>query len=194
MKTIRLIITVVAVTISLGVNAIEEPKMTLVPLTSDRAIVSVENTYPALLELSILAENGEEIYHEKSENPMSSFKKIFDFEELNNGMYTMNLKVNNRRLSREFEVAPGSIHIGSSKMRLDPYFVFADNILKFSYLNVDGEKMRLNIYSEKGLIYTKELGNNQQVSSGYDLSNLSAGKYQVVLSSFENEFNYSLTK
>lgn len=194
MNTIRVILTVVAATIALCANSFEKPKLMLVPLTSDRAIVSIKNTYPTPLEFSIRTESGEEVYHKKSEEPVSSFKKIFDFEELANGKYTLNLKVDNKSLTREFEIEPEEIHIGTSKFRFDPYFVFVNDVLKFSYLNVDGEKLKLNIYGQGKLLFTSDLGSNVDVSSGYDLSGLEPGSYEVVLSSLENEFNYNLTK
>jgi hypothetical protein len=194
MKTIKLLSTVLAVAIVAIATAVEKPKMNVVPLTADRAIVSIQNENAALLELSIHAENGELVYYKQSTNPLSSYQKVFDFEKLENGKYTMDLKVNDTRLSKEFEIASKEISVGESKLRFDPYFNFADEVLKFSYLNFDQENFSLNIYDEQGLVYESKLGKDFNISSGYNLSSLSAGKYNVVLSSNNAEFAYSLVK
>jgi hypothetical protein len=108
----------------------------------------------------------------------------------------MNLRVNDTRLSKEFEVTPKGIKVDEkSQLRFDPYFNYADNVLKVSYLNFDGENLKLNFYDKNGdLIYQSELGKNFDVQSGYDLSALDPGEYDVVLTSNNNEFNFSLVK
>jgi len=125
---------------------------------------------------------------------LSSYQKIYDFKNLENGNYTMDLRVHDTRLIKDIEVASNGIFVGESKLRIDPYFAFADDVLKLSYLNFDEEKLSINIYDEKGLVYKSELGKNFNVASGYDLSALRDGKYEVILSSYSNEFTFSLEK
>ncbi|MCY1722441.1 hypothetical protein OU798_18980 [Prolixibacteraceae bacterium Z1-6] len=194
MKTIKLLSTVLAVAIVAIATAVEKPKMHVVPLTANRAIVSIQNDNEALFELSIHAENGDLVYYKQSTKPLNSYQKIFDFKGLKNGSYTMNLKVNDTRLSKDFQVASKGIEVGESKLRFDPYFSYSENVLKLSYLNFDKENFSLNIYDEKGLVYESKVGKDFNITSGYDLSRLSEGKYDVVLSSFNNEFTFSLEK
>ena len=59
MKTIKLLFTATVVAIAAIATAVEKPKMNVVPLTADRAIVSILNENAAFLELSIQAENGD---------------------------------------------------------------------------------------------------------------------------------------
>uniref|UniRef100_UPI0032162AE9 hypothetical protein n=1 Tax=uncultured Draconibacterium sp. TaxID=1573823 RepID=UPI0032162AE9 len=194
MKTIKLLSTVLAVAIVAVATAVEKPKMLVVPLTANRAIVSIQNDNAALFELSISAEDGELVYYKQSAKPLNNYQKIFDFEALENGNYTMDLKVNDTQLSKEFRVASKEIEVGKSKLRFDPYFNYSDNVLKFSYLNFDQENFSLNIYDKNGLVYEKNIGKDFNISTGYDLSRLSEGKYDVVLSSYNNEFRFSLEK
>ena len=97
-------------------------------------------------------------------------------------------------MSKDFQVASKGIYVGESKLRFDPYFAFQDNVLKLSYLNFDGEKFSLNIYDKDGLIYKSELGKEFNMTNGYDLSALTEGKYDVILSSLNKEFTFSLEK
>ncbi|WP_340111638.1 hypothetical protein [Maribellus mangrovi] len=194
MKTIKFLSTVVAVSIVAIATAVEKPKMNVVPLTPDRAVVSIHNNEAAVFELSIVANNGDLVYYKQSAKPLNSYQKVYDFKELENGNYTLTLKVNDTRLSKEFEVATSGIYVGESKMRFDPYFAFSDDVLKLSYLNFDGENYALNIYDENGLVYKTKLGSDFNMVNGYDLSALASGSYNVVLSSANNEFTYSLVK
>lgn len=183
-----------AVAIVAIATAVEKPKMNVVPLTADRAVVSIQNDAAALFELSILAETGELVYYKQTTKPLNTYQKVFDFKNLENGKYTMDLRVNDTRLLKDFEVASKGIFVGESKLRIDPYFAFADNVLKLSYLNFDQESLTLNIYDDYGLVYQSGLGKDFNVASGYDLSALKSGKYEVVLSSLNNDFTFSLEK
>lgn len=194
MKTIKFLSTVMAVAIVAVATAVEKPKMDVVPLTSERAVVSIVNNKEAMFELSIVAKNGDLVYYKQSAKPLNTYQKVFDFSQLASGEYTMNLKVDDTRLSKEFEVAANGIFVGESKMRFDPYFAYANDVLKLSYLNFDGEFMTLNIYDDNGLIYQSKLGKEFNMVNGYDLSALAGGNYQVVLSSLNNEYTYSLVK
>lgn len=194
MKTIKLLSTVLAVAIVAVATAVEKPKMNVVPVSADRAVVSIMNEKAELFELSIHAEDGELVYYKQTTKPLNTYQKMFDFKNLENGNYTMNLRINDTRLSKDFSVAAKGITVGESKLRIDPYFAFADGVLKLSYLNFDEEQLNLNIYDEKGLVYKTSLGKEFNIASGYDLSGLEEGKYQVVLSSLNNDFSFSLVK
>lgn len=194
MKTIKFLFTVVAVAAVAVATAVEKPKMNVVPLTSDRAVVSIHNDNAAIFELSIEAEDGEIVYYKQSAKPLNTYQKIYDFKELKDGNYTLSLKVNDTRVSKEFEIASSGIRVGESKTSFDPYFAYAEDVLKFSFLNFEGEKYTLNIYDKNGLVYKSKLGNEFNMVNGYDLSALATGSYDVVLSSMNNEFTYSLVK
>ncbi len=194
MKTIKLLSTVMAVAIVAIATAVEKPKMNVVPITADRAVISIQNESAAKFELSIHAENGDLVYYKQSAKPLSTYQKVFDFENLKNGNYTLDLKVNDTRLLKDFAVSSEGLSIGESKLRFDPYFSFKDDVLKLSYLNFDKENYKLNIYSADGLVYQGRLGKEFGLSAGYDLSRLNSGKYDVVLSSYNNEYTFSLEK
>jgi len=194
MKTIRTLFTVLAVVIVATATAVEKPKMNVVPLTANRAVISINNEKEALFELSIHADNGDLVYYKQTAKPLTNYQKVFDFANLENGDYTMELKVNDTRLTKAFQVSSNKIEVGESKLSFDPYFAYANNVLKMSYLNFDGETYSLSIYDNKGLVYESKLGKDFNLTTGYDLSRLSAGKYDVVLSSYDNEFTFSLEK
>ena len=194
MKTLKLLFTLTAVAIVAIASAVENPKMSVTPITADRAVVSVLNSKPAIFEMSVKAQNGDIVYYKQSRKALTSYKKIFDFQYLENGIYSMILKINDTELTRTLEVTPGKINIGESKLTFDPHFVFDGTVLKFSYLNYEKENFILNIYNDQDLIYKTKLGKDFAISSGFDLSKLENGKYKVILSSLNKEYEYSLVK
>lgn len=194
MKTIKLLSTVVAVAIVTVATAVEKPKMNVIPLNADRAMVSITNENAAYFEVSVVSENGEMVYYKQSNKPLTDYKKIFDFAGLEKGNYVLNLKVNDTKLSKEIEIANKEISVGESKLKFDPYFDFKNDVLKLSYLNFDSENLTLSIYGDNGLVYNSKLGNGFSITNGYDLSKLDTGNYNVVLSSATDEYAFSLAK
>jgi len=194
MKTIKFLLTVMAVAVVAIASAVEKPQMKIVPLTPDRAVVSIYNENTALFELSIVAENGDMVYYKQSAKPLNSYQKVFDFAQLENGNYTLTLKINDTSVSKDLQIASKGIYVGDSKVSFDPYFAFANDVLKLSYLNFDGENFTLNIYDKNGLVYNSKLGKEFNMVNGYDLSKLDKGNYDVVLSSLNKEYTYSLKK
>ena len=194
MKTIKLLTTMSAVAVVAIATAVEKPKMNVIPLTADRAVVSITNENPAFFEVSIETHNGDLVYYKKSSKPITDYQKTFDFTNLENGNYVLSLKVNDTELSKDFKVNNKEIMVGESILKFDPYFSFNDNVLKFSLLNVEEENFMLTIYNNGDLIYRKKLGNELSLQKGFDLSKLAKGDYKVVLSSVNDEYYYSLVK
>jgi hypothetical protein len=194
MKTIKLLVTVTAVVVAAIATAVERPKMSIVPVSAERAVVTIFNDNAAQFELSIHAENGDLVYYKQSEKPLSSYQKVFDFEQLAHGEYSMNLRINDTRLLSSFEMTSSGIKLEEQRLRFDPYFGFSQNKLVLSYLNFDKEKLNISIYNTEGLVYQSKIEEDFAVSAGYDVSKLAPGEYQVVLSSRDNEFNFSFTK
>lgn len=194
MKTIKLLLAVTAVAIVAIATAVEKPKMNVIPLSAERAVISITNENLAYFELSIETRDGELVYFKQTSKPSTDYEKVFDFTNIEKGIYVLNLKVNDTKVSRKFQIADSGIYVGSAKFRFDPFFDYKDNVLKLSYLNFDKENLKLNVYGKEGLVYQSRLGKDFAISSGYNLSKLEAGNYKVVLSSYKNEFVYNLVK
>lgn len=194
MKTIKLAFTVAALAAATIATAIEKPKMKVFPINSERAMVTATNENAAIFEVSIEAANGDMVYYKQTSEPVTDFKQIYDFKDLEDGKYTLNLNVNDTKVMNDFQVSRNGIEVGESKVRFAPYFDFNNNELKLSYLNFDQENLRLYFYNNEGLVYESKLGRDFNITTGYDLSGLKNGNYRVVLSSYNNEFTYSLVK
>jgi hypothetical protein len=194
MKTIKLALTLAAFAVVAMATAVEKPKMNVIPVNAERAVVLVTNENPAYFELSINASNGDLVYYKQTSNQVTDFKQVYDFKNLADGKYALNLKVNDTRVINEFEVSRKGIEVGEAKVRFAPYFDYKNNELKLSYLNFDQENMNLSIFNGNGLVYESRIGRDFNITKGYDLSRLETGSYRVMLSSFNNEYQFDLVK
>jgi hypothetical protein len=146
--------------------------------------------------MSIEDKTGAIVYYKQTNNSITDYRKVYDFAGLEAGEYVFNLKVNDTKVSNNFEVSDNGIVVGESKMRFAPYFNYEEKegVLQLSYLNFDKEPLKLNFYNENGLVYKTELGKDFNIVTGYDLSKLEKGNYRVVLTSYSNEYAYDLVK
>ena len=191
MKTLRFLTTMSAVAIVAIATAVEKPKMNVIPLSPDKAVVAITNEKPAYFEVSIETPKGDLVYYKKSSKPLTEYQKTFDFKNLENGDYVISLKVNDTELSKDLHVNSKQILVGESILKFDPYFVFSDNVLKFSLLNVEQENFRFALYNNGVLVYQKKLGSDYSLQKGFNLSKLEKGEYTVILSSLSKEYSYN---
>ena len=194
MKTKRILVTLFAAAIVTFASATDLSKMTVNQLNANQLIVSVLNNKVSNFEISVIAKNGDMVYFKQSDKPISSYQKIIDVQNLENGKYKMILKVNDTSMEKDFTITTNKIFLGESELSIDPYFIFDGKDLKFSYLNFKNEKFRLEIYDENELIFKTKIGHDFSIHSGYNLSKLEAGNYTAVLTSFNKEYIYQFEK
>ncbi len=185
----------VAVAIAAFASAVELPKMNVQPINSDQVVVSILNSKVSNFELSIYSDNGEIVYFKQTEKPVSSYQKLFDLTNLENGKYKLNLKVDGTIQETDFTKTSQKIYLTDPKIDFEPYFDFNGTELKFSYLNIKGENFKMKILNNDDLVvYEAKLGKSFPITSGYDLSKLEAGNYKLVLSSYGKNFEYTFQK
>jgi hypothetical protein len=194
MKTKKSLVTLLAVAIVTLASATDLSKMTVNPLNADQLIISVANDKEFSFEIGVYASNGDIVYYKQSDKPISTYQKIFDVKNLEDGKYKMILKVNDTSMEKNFIVSPSKIFMSESELSIDPYFIFDGNDLKFTYLNFKYENFKLEIYEGYDLIFKTKIGADFPINSGYNLSKLEAGNYKVVLSSYNKEFIYQFAK
>jgi YbbR domain-containing protein len=194
MKTMKTIFTLAGIALVAFATAVEKPKMNVIPLESDRAVVALSNENPAYFEINVKARNGSTVYYKQSNKKLTDYSKVFDFSDLEDGTYEISMKVNDTKIKREIEIEDNKINVGDAKISYDPYVCVSGNILKVSFLNFDKENIDLQIYNNEGLVYRSNIGNEFTVNTGYDISNLEAGNYEVVVSADSDSYSYSIKK
>lgn len=191
MKTL---FTLAAVAVVIIATAVERPKMNVIPIETDRAVVAISNETPAYFEINVKAKNGSTVYYKQSNKKITDYSKIFDFSALEDGNYEISMKVNDTKIKRDIEIANNKINVGAARISYDPYVILKDDILKVSCLNFEKENLALQIYDNDGLVYNTNIGSEFAINKGFNLSNLSSGNYQVIVSGDAESYSYSINK
>lgn len=156
--------------------------------------MALANEHPAMFVVSLNDQEGTLVYHSESKESQTGYRKLFDFSGLKDGRYELSVKVNTTTVKKPITIQQGTLNVGESEFRFDPYFTWSGNVLKISYLNFDGDPLRLSIDGEWGNLYDASLGREFNTMLGYDLSALEKGNYTVVLSGGDKQYVYLLKK
>ncbi|MFV0378117.1 MAG: hypothetical protein ACK5JD_12555 [Mangrovibacterium sp.] len=195
MKTMKTFIAIIAV--ALGANvaiAGGNPRVDILPLNADRAVVAISGEADAQYEISIENERGEVVYYKETEGIQADYRKIFNFSKLEDGDYKLTASVNGISSTRNFTVNANEIAVGEMSYAAAPVFTFANDVLRVAYLNYPGEKVNLKIYSGNELVYDKTIDANFAVNEGLNLTKLESGNYHVVLASGNDVYDYTVRK
>jgi hypothetical protein len=194
MKTIKFLATLTAVALVMVVSAVEKPKMNVIQLSDEKALIAVTNDHPAHFELSIEAKNGDLVYYKESAKEITDLRQVINYSNMDNGFYTLKLKANDTYVLRNIEINNKGIKVGEPKLEYAPHFAYSGDVLKLSYLNFDKENVKFKIYNDGDLVFENKLGKEFVISAGYDLSKLEKGKYEIELTSMNNQFSYNIEK
>lgn len=181
MKTKNWVLAALACLIVAIGSASDLPKVNVVPIAAEKALVAFETPSAAPLEITLTASSGEILYFKKSTKHLAEYKKVFDFSELGKGVYCMCINYGNRSVSRTINVAKDEIKVGEMQRLYEPYFVLNDKKLNVSFLNCPCKPVFLNIYCEGKHLQGINLGKGLAVQKCIDLSLLQKGEYEVVL-------------
>jgi hypothetical protein len=194
MKTKQFLFTFALVAFAMVSGAVEKPKMNVIPLSDENALIAIANENPTFFELSIEAENGDLVYHKESASEISGLRQVINYSNMENGNYTLKVKVKDTYVLRDLEINNKGMVVGELKLKYAPYFDFESDVLKLSYLNFDEENVKFKIYNEGELVFENKLGKDFVISAGYDLSKLEKGKYQLELASLNQQFTFDIEK
>lgn len=195
MKTKSLLLTAMAVFVAATGFATQLPTMNVIPVQNEKALVAFETMSPANFELSLKNQRGETIYYKKSEEPVQSYRLVFDLQELEDGNYHVNLNHGNCTLDRLITISNGTnLKVGEEIRMFSPYYKFENNTLQISYLNNSQKNVFLNIFRDGQHITGKKLGKEMCIQKALDFSKLEKGTYNVVLSNNSNEFQFTVQK
>ena len=167
-------------------------RVNILPLNSERAVVAISNTAESNFQISVENMNGELLYYKETTDGEKDYRKVFDFSRLDRGDYRLIVAVDGEKTERNFTIDSRNIAVGKAKSVVDPYFSFNDKQLKISYLNFDEANVNVYFYNRGELIYSKKVGKDFNVNTGFDLSKLNNGDYKVVLSTNDNSFAYDV--
>ena len=167
-------------------------KVNILPLTFEKAVVSISNTIASNFQITIENENGETIYYKETSADSKDYSKVFDFSNLEAGDYKLTASIDGLTTQRSFNIDERKIAVGKEKSELAPFFAYKQGILALSFLNFSEENLIVNFYNNNELVYSKEIGDKFNVNKGFDLTKLANGAYTVVLSTDTKNYTYNV--
>jgi len=161
---------------------------------SEFTLVEISSANMSNYEVKVRDAFGEHVYSNKTVIPGSSVKKKYDFSKLEDGIYWFSVKVDKQTTTNKFEVSNGGVEVLESRKSIDPYFAFENDMLKFTCMNPELEKVKLLVYDMSGnVLVEKNLGNDLAIHKALDFSKRTKGNYDVVLVNDIEIFEHTVT-
>jgi len=195
MKTSKKIFAVMIAVLFAGTSAIASGnlKLNIMGTGNDRADVEISNVKISTFEIEVTNEFGERVFYKETKAPSNTYKKKYDFSQLEDGTYFFTVKVDNESTESKLDIKNGEVKILEEKKMVDPVFIFDNKQLKMSYLNFGEKSTTLTVYdSKRNEVYSKDLKSNFITQHGLDFSNVNRGRYQVVLSNINEVHSYEV--
>uniref|UniRef100_UPI003217AC91 hypothetical protein n=1 Tax=uncultured Draconibacterium sp. TaxID=1573823 RepID=UPI003217AC91 len=148
--------------------ATDYPKINVVPVEKDKAMVAYQSSESSPLEITLTDNDGDILYFKKTKKSYYEYRKTFDFSMLRDGEYNVCVNFGNRSISRSIHVKNESITVGVSQRLFEPCFSMKEGMLDVSFFNCAQKQVYLNIYKDgeyvnsvkfrKGVSYSEAIG------------------------------------
>lgn len=182
MKTMKTTMIALALTVMAGfAYGTGNVRLNMNPAEADKAYVEISNATLTQFDIKVEDAYGDLIFSKKAIEPMTDYKRKYDFSALENGTYILTVKsekeVNQTRFSINYE----NIEVLEERKIVEPFFKMDGNTWKMSYLNFPMEEVGIYVYDNNRLLYEKKLDPVFAMHKGLDLSKLTPGKYEIVM-------------
>ncbi|HKL32876.1 MAG TPA: hypothetical protein VJ919_10090 [Tangfeifania sp.] len=195
MKNLRTVLTIAAlVFVSGAVMATGNLKVNIVPGSGDKAVVHIENATDSKYEVELHSVNGEIVYYNETRTPSKTHSQAYDFSMIKDGEYVLEIKVDNEKELSTLSIKNGKVEVLNQQKEVEPFFTMKGDQLELSYLNFGSENVKLLVYdnNSRNVLYSKNLGDDFAINYGLDFSKLKNGKYDAVLLSANNSYEYEV--
>ena len=191
MKTKVWAVIVLAFLVAGAASATELPKMNVVQVKENTAMLAYSFSHEAPLQVSLTSFDGELLYHKETEH-QTEFKKMFDFSELGDGLYCISVNYGNQSINRVVKVEDKQIIVSSASFCYEPYYKVNGKMVNLSFLNTRNKPVYVNIYQNGEHIDGSNLGRDLTIQTRLDFSHLKRGTYEVVLTDCVKDHRYTL--
>ena len=132
MKTRKGFIAVVVAGLFAGSSAFASGnlKLNISGSGKDMAEVEISNVKVSTFEIEVENDLGETIFYKETKAPANTYKKKYDFSQLEDGTYFFTVKIDNESTETKFEIDNGEVKILEEKKSVDPVFIFDNKQLK----------------------------------------------------------------
>ncbi|MDX8340477.1 hypothetical protein SLH46_14845 [Draconibacterium sp. IB214405] len=172
----------------------ELPKMNISQAGDEIALLAFNSSVPKTFEVTVTDESNSIIYFHKTEKKKADFKENIDFSALGDGTYCICINYGNQSLNNKIMVSDHKITTSTVQHLYEPYMKLDDDNLNVSFLNTPQKRVYLNIYQNDEHLQGFNLGKKLEIQKCFDISNLSSGEYQVVVTDDFKDHIFTLRK
>ncbi len=190
MKSKTWILTIMAFLIAAIGYATEFPKLNVVSLEEDKALIAFSANTANILEISLTNSVGDLVFFKRTTRRQAEFKKVFDFSHMDDGKYCISVNYGNRSVGRSLNVNSDKISVGPPLQLFEPYFKLCGNKLNISFLNCPQKQVYVSVFRNGRRVDRIRMGNNLAIQKCLDLSELEKGEYEIVLTEFFNDHSF----
>ncbi|HSH19922.1 MAG TPA: hypothetical protein VLA03_05695, partial [Draconibacterium sp.] len=138
-------------------------------------------------------EEGRLLYHKKLKAD-SEFKTVLNLSKLEDGKYTIKLNAGKESVRRVVELNNSKVNVKPLTRKIEPFFSYKNDKLKFMYLNFDQTDMSMLVYKGNQLIFRTELGNEFNLKRSFDVSDIEKGELNFVLVGDDKAYSYNFKR
>lgn len=182
MKTKIWIIPILAFFVGIISYASDTPKMNIVPLEAQKALVAFQSPNPTAIEITVTNGAGDILYYKKGENKLKEYRSLLNFSQLGQGHFNICINYDLFSLNRNVQVTKKGIKVGSAEKLYEPYFFITDGNLNISFLNLAQKNVHLEVLKNGRSISNSNLGKKMSIQKVIDLSKSGKGDYEIILS------------
>jgi hypothetical protein len=175
--------------VAIGIAA-EFPKIKVIAVEPEKAMVVYSASAETPLEITLSNKQGEVLYFKRTEKRCSEYSKVFDFSQLGDGIYDICINYGNKSVGRTLTLKDQVFNIGPSEQHFEPLFTLKDDKLNVSFLNCCLKPVTLHVYKKGRHIESVRLGKDLAIQKCFDLSELKKGEYDIVLSGFYKDHRF----
>ncbi len=190
MKTIKLFLVAVFLSLATWVSATEKPTLNVIQVEGEKLLVAFHSENTTKVNLTIKDSEGNTIYYKSTRRPVSDLRQLYDISNLENGTYLFQVGVNDYKISRKVTINQDQLSVSEPVFFYPPLIKINDRLLDIIYLNQGLELLTLKIYKGNELVYTTGLGDQFVVKNRFDMGKLPSGSYQIVLETGTEVFPY----
>ncbi|HYQ59296.1 MAG TPA: hypothetical protein VEP89_18260 [Draconibacterium sp.] len=180
MKTKVWVFTALAMFAAVVATATELPKMDVVKVEANTALLAYHSVTKAPLTVSVTNLGGEVLFYKETED-CEEFEQLLNLSELGNGEFCVSVNYGTKSINRKINVKNQEIEVCEAINAYEPFVEMDGSKMSLSYLNTSLKPVYVNVYQDGNLINCVNLGRDLSVQAILDLSNLEPGEYEVAV-------------
>ncbi|MCK5731173.1 MAG: hypothetical protein KAH68_08865 [Draconibacterium sp.] len=190
MKTKSWVLTTMAFLIVAIGYAHKIPKMNIVSAEQQKVLITYEAQFASPLEITIMNDDGDILFVNKTQKSHSEYEKEFNFAEAGDGKYNVCINYGNQSINRLVSISNNKIITGDCERMYEPCFSLQNGKLDISFFNASMKNVNMKIYKNGAYISELNLGNKMEIQKRINMSSLINGEYELVLTDFLKEHRY----